>query len=219
MSTRRRRTHRSRPVHRAPAPVLLMLTLNLTPFAGAPVAGTDCTVTKPRSGATEASLGFSVPERLPAGALEGALAIWERCREMGFDIPELGPAAPGRQNLVVHYERNSESFGRCGMIQGSVITIYRFAWDEHGTALDCGPPAVNLAHEIGHFLGLRDAYPTWECWPNLMAGVSTRRGGHRTVNREICAAVSGLWKEALEPSRRKEAPLVASDDSRAGHNE
>lgn len=212
MSTRCLPTHWTPRLDGTWAPILLIFALNLTPSAGAPAGGATCTATKATSGAHVETIGVHASLDVPAGTLQQAFEIWDHCRDFGFEMPEFSNGAMTSQRLVVRYHRAGKIVGHCGMIQGSLVTVFAFAYDERGKAFSCGPPAVVLAHEIGHFLGLLDSPAHRACRNHLMAAVPPHNAGERTVDREICAAVNTLWQAALESPRQRglDGPSIRS---------
>lgn len=197
MSNRRIPTRKSSHHRRSSTQVLLFLTLLVTPFLASPAARAACTTTKRTSEASTSTMALHAFNDVPTSDLEGAVAIWNHCRNYGSELPQLRVEGTADQTLVVRYRQVSDAVGRCGMISGDIITVYANARDELGRTLHCGPRAVNLAHEIGHYLGLRDASADRECRHHIMTGVARRDAGLRTVDPEICAAVSELWQVAF----------------------
>lgn len=199
------------------APALTILSLLISLSLAERAFASSCTSTKAFSRAQGTSVGLRVPAGAPVGLLEDAVEIWDRCRDFGFAVPDLWPGSEGSQDLVVLYRPTGNVSRRCGLIRGTVIELFGVALDEHHRPQFCGPPAITLAHEIGHFLGLRDA--PLGCYPHLMAPIPRHGTAERRVDREICAAVSGLWRVARELAPGRSGADGAMQEPVAGREE
>lgn len=145
----------------------------------------------------------------PASRIVGeAIRSWQRCPEYGGGFPAF-VIDPSRPDAVhVRYDRGSSQGARCAFFTRREIVLYGSALDRGGKAVPCSPPAVLLAHELGHVLGLGDAPPGGRCQSAIMAADDPRLAARRAVQREECAAADGRWRTPRE--RRDGEDLAAA---------
>jgi hypothetical protein len=147
------------------------------------------------------------PAGAPAGALGDALNVWAYgCSSgYGFGFPSMteGPfsSASGTMNVYISFQQ-TQSPSRCGLTQlfqnnsgqitGAFITMYPTQSD----GADCTTDWVNLlAHEIGHVLGLGDAYAFPECTGTIMGNSPSY------VGSDQCQLLDNNWYTNPEWSR------------------
>jgi len=160
-------------------------------------AETPCSAAK--SGALLAeAIGLEADASLPAGVLDAAVASWRGCPNAGTGFPEFAAAARGRSVVRVRYVASNSQEGRCGYFAGAEIVLFASARDRYGRAVPCGSLATNLAHELGHVLGLSDAPATAACRQYVMSGDDSRPGRERRVQPEECAAADARWLTPVE---------------------
>ena len=135
---------------------------------------------------------------LPPGVLDAALTAWRACPNAGTGFPVLGGAARERSGVRVRYVAGNSQQGRCGYFGGGEIVLFASARDRFGRAVPCGAPATNLAHELGHVLGLADAPADPRCRQFVMSGDDPRPGRERRVQPEECAAADAHWLTPAE---------------------
>jgi hypothetical protein len=96
--------------------------------------------------------------------VEQAIAMWRGCAQFGVGFPTIASVArgaprepkpdawPPREITVT-----VDDFGRgswCGSFQGNSIVVHRHTLDAARQPRSCGGFIENLAHEIGHSLGV-----------------------------------------------------------------
>ncbi|MDX1384012.1 MAG: hypothetical protein R3190_10245, partial [Thermoanaerobaculia bacterium] len=110
---------------------------------------------------------------------------------------DLGTAT-GRRISIAIEERGSA--GRCGSFRGSAIVLYGFT-EASGRVVRCTAPERNLAHELGHALGLSDAGAGLGCRTRIMAPIGADNGRRRRVEADECQLVGQLWLTSEEVGR------------------
>ena len=134
-----------------------------------------CVDTKPG----EVSLGDAILVAAPEARrplVEAAIDYWRACPNYGVSFPA----------FVV-----SGNADRSGLFDWAVPA---------GRAPErCTAPAANLAHELGHVLGLEDARTDSACADRIMAAANSRRP--RAVSSEECRLVGHRWLTRAEQRR------------------
>lgn len=160
-----------------------------------------------------------------AGTIEQAIAAWRTCANYGADFPTLieagGPREGDRQaraegavdldveptggaepvTIFVELRPGNSGSKRCGFFRGRTITLYRWARTSDRTIRGCGSLALNLAHEIGHALGLADADDSRRCRKALMADLEPGNLFERAVTAEECRLAGERWWTFAELDR------------------
>ena len=167
------------------------------PSHRADAADVACSAAKNGALLAEA-IGIVADSSLPAGVLDAALAAWRTCPASGTGFPEFAAAARERSVVTVRYVAGNSQEGRCGYFAGSEIVLFASARDRLGRAVPCGSLATNLAHELGHVLGLKDAPLDPRCRQYVMSGDDTRPGRERLVQPQECAAADTHWLTPAE---------------------
>lgn len=123
-----------------------------------------------------------------------AIALWRGCDGYGSGFPDLEPAGHCPRSVVV---RSASTCGqrRCGSFAGREIVLYPCAMAGDGET-SCGDPALVLAHELGHVLGLGDAPAAPACMHAIMAGAGAWL--LRGVQKEECELADARWITAGE---------------------
>jgi len=159
----------------------------------------DVTCSAAKSGELLAeAIGIVADPTLPAGVLDAALAAWRSCPASGTGFPAFAGAARERSVVNVRYVAGNSQEGRCGYFAGSEIVLFASARDRLGRTVPCGSLATNLAHELGHVLGLKDAPLDPRCRQYVMSGDDTRPGRGRLVQPQECAAADAHWLTPAE---------------------
>ena len=135
------------------------------------------------------SIGLVYGADVPAGVVRQAIALWQGCGGYASSFPAFRDGAAGTRVLRVRFELASGN-ARCGGFRGQEIVIFAWAID-HGRRRSCGPPAVNLAHELGHALGLADAPAA--CAGHIMAAADPARPRARAVRADECRLAEAHW--------------------------
>ncbi len=176
-----------------------------------------CTELRGSSALVAGSIGLvydpgNVPERIVSGAIEA----WEQCSNYSQDFPKFLDGEAGDQVLQVEYNSGSSGDDRCGEIQGRKVVLFRFAQDSKGQRVACGARDLNLAHEMGHALGLRDSSRTHVCDGGLMARLTKRNRFDRRVTAEECSLVGQRWLTFSEVDRDSEGIIHRLDTTVLG---
>jgi hypothetical protein len=185
----------------------------------------DCVALRPGRVSLGDSIALVVSTHLAEAILEEAVAVWRGCANYGSDFPHLevrqaGDISPpgagwGTSQLEIRFESGLGPTGRCGEFRGRVITLYPSARTSTGRVKRCGSLALNLAHELGHALGLADAAEGPSCEGTIMAGVSSRNAHVRAASPEECRLVGARWLTLSEasPEREGASPPEAAGDA------
>jgi len=134
--------------------------------------------------------------------INAAISMWDSgCSgQMGTDFPALQNGGSGGASYTVMMGGHNAESAHCGEHSGNAIIIYTSSTDAAGNRQSCGNVTMNLAHEIGHILGLNDAPQTTQCQFNIMAWINRNNGYSRSVSGEECTKVDNKWKTSTEPS-------------------
>lgn len=179
---------------------LIALTfLTLTPGAAAGEAAAACAVAEPRL-RVGARVIFHAAAAGDAALLDAAIASWSTaCHDgYGWSLPALERSdRPELATYRVEVHRSNPHGPQCGTFRGRSLVVYRFARGERGERLHCGDPALVLAHEIGHALGLEDVDPTL-CPNAIMADIHRANRNTRRIDPADCRAVALAWTTLRE---------------------
>ncbi len=145
---------------------------------------------------------LEIEPRIEPTVVDAAVAVWQSCAQYGAGFPSFvrrEQQAAGQVGRSVQIAARKIGPGqRCGSFHGSQIVLYAFARDARGDVVPCGSMAQNLAHELGHVLGLSHAPSTPKCKPRIMATLDSLNADRRQITAEECRAVDRRWQTALE---------------------
>lgn len=177
------------------------LWLALVCLAATDRAAADCVSVKPVKKWNRVPIGLIVDPRVPADIVDDAIRSWSRCRGYSKGFPafvtdglDARSTAPRLEVKLVKYSQSE----RCATFHGRTITLYAFARHRTGRPILCGSLAQNLAHELGHFLGLRHAAKSADCHRDIMSTVKPINARTRRVTEDECRAVDSRWVAADE---------------------
>lgn len=176
---------------------LVAMAVGLASLGAVSAADTVCAAAKPGE-LMASTIGLVADASLPAGTLESALAAWHGCPGAGVAFPVLSSVSRAAGAVRVRFVSGGSQGGRCGYFSGAEIVLFASAVDRAGRAVPCGSPAANLAHELGHVLGLADAPRDARCAGFIMSADDPRPGHRRAVQPAECSAVDAHWRTEAE---------------------
>lgn len=155
---------------------------------------------KPVASAERIGIRFDASS-ISAARVESAIALWRACRNFGSGFPELVAGEESGRRLEVDHRPDEAGPGRCGSFAGNRIILWGRQRQPDGTLRPCGAVEQNLAHELGHVLGLADAPLGASCSRRIMARLHDANLGSRRVQEDECMAVGQLWLTPSEVGR------------------
>ena len=170
---------------------------------GADELAAMCTVSKTPRVYQGEPIRLVYDRRLPPAVVAEGIEMWKGCPGYSTSFPALQTGEPGFRTVEARLLLMGKN-DICGTLSGSHITLYRWTRTADRRFVNCGSLAENLAHEIGHVLGLRDASDDSLCDYYVMSRISRKNLGRRTVHGDECQAVSQLWM------LQEESPVSAS---------
>ena len=191
--------------------IALVIALSLVTGRGAIAAG--CTALKSDAVTIADSIALRVAPGLAVSIVSVGIAYWRSCANYEEGFPELIVGGAGTQTLEIRY-LGSRGDSACGEFRGRTITLYRWALAPDGRRVQCGSIAQNLAHELGHALGLRDAREAAECRHHIMSRIGWSNRKSRSIGASECQAVGQRWLTRLEQRTHDEIWNRVSGESR-----
>jgi hypothetical protein len=176
------------------APLLLLL-------ASSALAGNNCVALGSERPLRADSIGLQWDPGLGVAVVQGAVARWTECPNYGSDFPHFKVGEDGVQSVMVRYVSGNSHDERCAVFVGRTITLYSQATTKSGRVVSCGSLKGNLAHEMGHVLGLEDVPEGAGCSSWIMASLNRTNTHLRWVHAAECRAVGRKW---LTPAERGE---------------
>lgn len=143
------------------------------------------------------SLAFHYRDEDLVEAVAQAIKLWSACSEYATGFPRFVDRGPADRILDVELLGSSLD-GRCGSFSGRRIILYRFSRRSSGALLPCGSLGQNLAHEIGHSLGLDDRSRRRNGAASIMTILNPANPFSRAVQVEECRAVDLRWQTRAE---------------------
>lgn len=161
------------------------------------VFGSGCAPDNPEIAVSNGSVFNITSSNLSTSDLSTAISYWSGCGG-GTDSPSMQVGGGGGIPVSVTLVAGSSPTGRCGRadiqigatsrrVVSADITIY--TRQNNGTS--CHPPSDEIAHELGHVLGLGDA-DSAACRQSVMGFRDT--GTTRSVDAEDCDQVDQNWQ-------------------------
>lgn len=180
-----------------------------------PAFGQGCAPLNEQTVTSASSIGL-VSSTVPGAELSEAIGYWGDCSAAGTGFPSL--SAGGSADLMISVDliqgRSDSQFGTCGLFQaqwnaqqqltGGSITI----WTHDSQGRPCLPVSDQIAHELGHVLGLANS----SCSGRVMGPQIIEDGDplRRIVGSEECSAVDGRWRTGQESTNTSIDPLKPS---------
>jgi hypothetical protein len=144
--------------------------------------------------------------------IDEAIGAWSACSNYRSDFPALLRGGDAAAIVFVEVVEGNSGSKRCGFFRGRTITLYRWARTSARATRSCGSLALNLAHELGHVLGLADADESPSCATRIMADLERDNLFRREVSREECALAGARWLTLAELDARPGGPERATGD-------
>ncbi|MBZ0112115.1 MAG: hypothetical protein K8J08_06635, partial [Thermoanaerobaculia bacterium] len=132
-----------------------------------------------------------------AGILALAVGMWEQCHNYGSGFPSFVVGEPGTRTLRVEFLLEVAGEEKCGSFGQETIRIYGYQ-RVGGEMFSCGDLAQNLAHELGHALGLGDGSSAQRCQLHVMSWITADNAYRRAVQPAECQAAGQRWLTAEE---------------------
>ncbi|MBV8199875.1 MAG: hypothetical protein JOZ15_04550, partial [Acidobacteria bacterium] len=140
-------------------------------------------------------IGFPTSGNVTASVVADGGNMWNSgCNSSGIPtfMTSTPPGGAGYALVNVDWNSGISPFqGRCGSFSGNVVNIYQYTINPTtGKSVDCGAEgfAQNVAHELGHFLGLADDFSA-DCGTDIMAQVD---GLSHQVSGSDCSMADSL---------------------------
>lgn len=183
-------------------PVLLTLALSLGALLPRLASAQDCSPPAPNfpPSASASTLNLQL-SGLSASDATRAIAYWSGCSTYGTGVPTMSVGGTGGTPVSVTFAggQSMTQNGRCGVTEVTPnpngvgvasVSITLYATQANGDP--CNPYYDELAHELGHALGLADAQPGATCEGHIMG--TRQRSATRTVDGNDCTRADASWR-------------------------
>lgn len=167
----------------------------------AATAAAQCSAPLTAFQALGSTIGVTTDGSLPPQVIDQALALWSSCANYGSGFPVFLSGPVGTRNVTVTYLWTKNIATTCGTFAGSTIKLYEYYTDRNGRLQRCGSLAQNLAHELGHVLGLDDSPSGTNCQGTIMAPLTVVNERRRKVSPEECSLAGQKWLTTEEQQR------------------
>jgi hypothetical protein len=163
----------------------------------------DCT--PPRAPARFGdALTLEYEDDVPYAVIDAAIGYWRSCPGYGSDFPVFRIRGEGLRSVRVRRAEPSEVRFLCATFHGDTIALHTAALDDFGKSVPCGSLPQNLAHELGHVLGLGDLQNRGSCRTEIMGFVTPTSAYRRRVTTQECIAAGSRWLTALEKDQARQ---------------
>lgn len=188
-------------------PTTILATIGLVSALSTGIAKAQC---EPATTASQKGtlIGLSAGDGVSPELIETAIHYWQRCPDYGQDFPAFDSNGQGQRTIEVLYFEGSSNREVCGRFTATRIELYEEAIGPDGRTIACGSLGQNLAHELGHVLGLKDHSDRFRCPSQIMGPVTTSRAHSRRVHDDECETAGRLWLTAAEEDRAVELGLI-----------
>ena len=180
------------------------LLLSLSLALSSAEARASCTDLTKASLASSSTIRLEADSKLPARALSKAIELWQQCSNYGTGFPSFVTAEPGSRTISIEYRSREIGRYKCGSFSANKVTLYALAMTPEGSIQRCDSIAMNLAHELGHVLGLSDAEQAPACQRHVMSRINPNNRFSRSVSVEECQAAGQRWLTQAEWARVSE---------------